>query len=55
MYTLNNIQCVFIRYNQDNKKSDMIVLLNVTKKYLKLSINDKPWDDFGFKVKYLFY
>ena len=47
--------CVFIRYNPDNKKSDLDMLLKITKKYLNLDINTKPWNNYGYLVKYLFY
>ena len=47
------LPCIFIRYNPDNKNSDKNVLLEKTNKYLNLK--DKIWDDFGFKVKYMFY
>ena len=47
--------CVFIRYNPDNKKSDIDTLLKIVKKYLKLSSNDIVWDNYGFAVEYLFY
>ena len=49
------IPCVFIRYNPDNKKSNLEFLLQTVKKYLDLNINQKLWDDHGFKVEYLFY
>jgi len=49
--------CIFIRYNPDNKKSDKNVLLEKVNEYLDLDIDDeeKVWDDYGFKVDYLFY
>jgi len=47
--------CIFIRYNPDNKKSDINVLLHTVKKYLDLSIDYKEWDMHGFLVEYLFY
>jgi hypothetical protein len=48
--------CIFIRYNPDNKNSDKNILLEKIKGYLNLDIEkDKIWDDFGFKVEYLFY
>jgi hypothetical protein len=48
--------CVFIRYNPDSKKSDLKELLNLTKKYLKLKIEDPQiWNEYGFKSDYLFY
>lgn len=49
------LPCVFIRYNPDNKNSDKNILLAVIKKYLNLKENEQVWDDFGFKVDYLFY
>jgi hypothetical protein len=49
--------CIFIRYNPDSKKSDKNVLLEKVNEYLDLDVDDeeKVWDDFGFKVDYLFY
>lgn len=47
------LPCIFIRYNPDSKNSDKNILLDKVKKYLIL--NNKIWDDFGFKVEYLFY
>ena len=53
------IPCIFIRYNPDNKSrynpSDKQDLLDKIKEYLYLNEKDKPWDDYGFKVDYLFY
>ena len=46
--------CIFIRYNPDNKKSNIDVLLKKVQEYLELS-DDIIWNDFGFLVKYLFY
>jgi len=46
---------VFIRYNPDNKNSEIDVLLKVVKKYLKSNDDDIAWDDFGFLAEYLFY
>ena len=46
--------CVFIRYNPDSKNSDKEVLLNTVEQYLNLK-NKKVWDEYGFKVDYLFY
>ena len=46
--------CIFIRYNPDGKNSDKNILLNTVKKYLTLK-NKKVWNDYGFKVDYLFY
>lgn len=45
--------CIFIRYNPDNKKSNKKILLEKIKEYLNL--NKVIWNDFGFKVEYLFY
>ncbi len=42
--------CEFI-YNFDNKN----ILLDKTKYYLNLDESDKPWNDYGIKVKYIFY
>ena len=50
--------CIFIRYNPDNKNSDLDVLLETVKKYLDLECNDKIWEEMGapgFAVEYLFY
>jgi len=47
--------CIYIRYNPDNKKSNTGTLLNLVNKYLELNIGDKPWNDYGFLAKYLFY
>jgi len=49
--------CIFIRYNPDNKKSDRNFLLEIIKKYIDLNIDniDDIFDDYGFKVEYLFY
>lgn len=52
--------CVFIRYNPDDKKSDKNILLEKVKEYLNLDLTTKTpkdygFDDFGFKVEYLFY
>ena len=50
------LPCIFIRYNPDNKESNKEILLAKIKKYLELDIDDAfIWDDYGFKVKYLFY
>ena len=49
------LPCIFIRYNPDNKKSNRGILLNKINQYLKLNLNQQIWDDFGFKVEYLFY
>ncbi len=45
--------CIFIRYNPDSKKSDKQILLDKVNEYLTLT--DKVWNDYGFKVNYLFY
>ncbi len=47
--------CIFIRYNPDNKKSELAILLENTQKYLKIDAKNKPWNDYGYMVKYLFY
>jgi len=48
--------CIFIRYNPDSKESTKEILLKNIEKYLELDIEgDKVWDDYGFKVEYLFY
>ena len=47
--------CIFIRYNPDNKKSDIDILLKTVNKYLELSDDDIVWNDYGFLVEYLFY
>jgi len=47
--------CIFIRYNPDNKKSNLNVLLKIIKKYLNLDMNTRPWNNYGYLVKYLFY
>ena len=50
------LPCIFIRYNPDNKKSDKEVLIRNIEKYINLDIEeDNIWDDYGFKVEYLFY
>jgi hypothetical protein len=54
------LPCIFIRYNPDNKYSDITILLEVINKYLNLDIikninNYNIWDDFGYKCEYLFY
>ena len=46
--------CIFIRYNPDNKESDKKILLNKINYYLDLK-KEQQWDDYGFKVEYLFY
>jgi hypothetical protein len=49
--------CIFIRYNPEKKTSDPYVLLDMIKQYLQLDELDiiKVFDDYGFKVEYLFY
>ena len=47
--------CIFIRYNPDDKKSDITVLLKTVKKYLEFNDDNVVWDDYGFAVEYLFY
>lgn len=51
------IPCIFIRYNPDNKESNLNTLLETIKKYINLEFNDVEniVDDYGFKVEYLFY
>ena len=51
--------CIFIRYNPDAKDSCKEVLLDKIKGYLALEFQNEEqesvWDDFGFKVNYLYY
>lgn len=47
--------CIFIRYNPDNIKSNKEDLLNKIEDYLDLEPTITVWDDYGFKVEYLFY
>ena len=48
--------CIFIRYNPDSKESNKDRLVEKIKKYLEIDIEDnKPWDNYGFKVEYMFY
>lgn len=47
--------CIFIRYNPDSKKSNLSSLLDTVNKYLNVDVEDTVWDDYGFKVLYLFY
>jgi hypothetical protein len=49
------LPCIFIRYNPDSKESNKDILLQKVQKYLELDIEDNIWDEFGFKVEYLFY
>ena len=44
---------IFIRYNPDDKNSDKKVLLQTLKD--QLNYGKDTWDDYGFKVIYLFY
>lgn len=45
--------CIFIRYNPDHKFSSKEDLLKKLNKYL--NPGDHKWDDYGFKVIYMFY
>lgn len=48
--------CIFIRYNPDNKEADSSILLNKINHYMSLKTTDSiNFDDYGFKVEYLFY
>lgn len=51
------LPCIFIRYNPDNKESNLNELLVIIKKYLDLNTTDATniFDNYGFKVIYLFY
>ena len=50
------VPCIFIRYNPDSKESNREILLKQVHEYLELDIEDDSiWDDFGFKVDYMFY
>jgi hypothetical protein len=49
------LPCIFIRYNPDNKISELNVLLNTVKKYLDLSFDTIIWDEYGYYCEYLFY
>ena len=49
------LPCIFIRYNPDSKESNKEKLLKLVEKYLKLNEDNNIWDDYGFKVEYLFY
>ena len=51
------IPCIFIRYNPDNRESNLNTLLETVKKYINLEFSDikNIVDDYGFKVVYLFY
>lgn len=49
--------CIFLRYNPDNKNSDIEVLLQKVIEYLNIEIeyDHLPWNDYGLYVEYLFY
>ena len=51
--------CIFIRYNPDNKDSNLKTLEDKINKYLKYEdkINSKElkFDKYGYKCEYLFY
>lgn len=50
------LPCIFIRYNPDSKDSNKEKLLKKVQKYLDLDIDeDNKWNEFGYKVIYLFY
>ncbi|AYV75830.1 MAG: hypothetical protein Terrestrivirus3_99 [Terrestrivirus sp.] len=51
------LPCIFIRYNPDNKISDLNILLKSVEEYLDLDVDDTRdmFDNYGFKVIYLFY
>ena len=50
------LPCIFVRYNPDDKKSEKGALLDRVNYYLELEEGEtKEWDEFGFKVEYLFY
>ncbi|AYV78028.1 MAG: hypothetical protein Edafosvirus4_12 [Edafosvirus sp.] len=65
------IPCIFIRYNPKDKKKNLKILLKKIKEYLAIEqdlyndskedgdeyymFRENVWDDFGFKVEYLFY
>ena len=57
------LPCIFIRYNPDSKESNKNILLGVIEKYLDLDLDldfddddyNKIWNEYGLKVKYLFY
>ena len=50
------LPCIFIRYNPDSQSSNKYLLLKKIEEYLELDIEeDDIWDDYGFKVEYLFY
>ena len=50
------LPCIFIRYNPDSQSSNKYLLLKKIEEYLELDIKeDYIWDDYGFKVEYLFY
>jgi len=47
--------CAFIRYNPDNKLSDIKILLATIKSYLSKTVDDIQFNDYGFVADYLFY
>ena len=47
--------CVFIRYNPDNKDSNKNNLLKEINKYLEYNYEEIDFDNFGLKIKYMFY
>ena len=49
--------CIFIRYNPDGNESNLTTLWNQVRYYLSLKIDDEfyVWNEYGFKVDYLFY
>lgn len=47
--------CVFIRYNPDNKKSNINTLETKMNNYLNDIVEDIQFDDYGLKTEYLFY
>ena len=58
------LPCIFIRYNPDSQESNKKILLGKVEEYLELGLlekvikkekDDKIWDNYGFKVEYLFY
>ena len=53
------LPCVFIRYNPDSRASNKDLLVKKINSYFDLGINYEnnllPWDEYGFKVEYMFY
>jgi hypothetical protein len=50
------LPCIFIRYNPDSQESNKEILLKKIKDYLKLDVeSDNLWNEYGFKVEYLYY